>query len=165
MRLLSRRRRREASHAGGFLSTATRCGASRISWSAGTCAKNRERERKRERKKGLWFSPEYDTHRKLMRTRNPSAAVRPSATEKEGPGISPDYDTTQHAHGKTIQAQSSVRRSGPEPKTFFKTSSCLTLTNQHRFQPLIDRIDRLKEHLMWQKSLHRPVTMARSYAG
>jgi len=33
--------------------------------------------------------------------------VRPSAAEKEGPGVSPDYDTTQHAY-----AHNKAKRSG-----------------------------------------------------
>jgi hypothetical protein len=53
----------------------------------------------------------------------------------------------------------------PSQKKSLKTSSFLTLANQHRFQRLIDRIGRLKEHLTWQQSAHRPVIMARSYAG
>ena len=38
---------------------------------------------------------------------NPSKAARPSAAEKEGSGVSPDYDTTKHAH-----AQKKTKRSG-----------------------------------------------------
>jgi len=30
----------------------------------------------------------------------PSAAARPSAAGKGGSGVSPDYDTTQHAHAQ-----------------------------------------------------------------
>jgi hypothetical protein len=97
MQLLSRRRRREASHAGGFFSTTTQFGASWISWSAGMCAKNREREREK-RRKGPGVSPEYDSHSTLMRSTKPSAAMRPSAAEKGGSVVSPGYDTTQHAH-------------------------------------------------------------------
>jgi hypothetical protein len=48
MRLLSRRRRREASHAGVFWSTKAGYGASWISRNGGMC-KNKERERERER--------------------------------------------------------------------------------------------------------------------
>jgi hypothetical protein len=33
-----------------------------------------------------------------MRTTKPSEEVLPSAAEKEGLGVSLDYDTTQHAH-------------------------------------------------------------------
>jgi hypothetical protein len=52
----------------------------------------------------------------------------------------------------------------PNQKFSLKTSSFLSLANQHRFQPLIYRIDRLKEHITWQQFMHRPVVMARSYA-
>jgi hypothetical protein len=96
MQLLSRRRRREASHAGGFFSTTTQFGASWISWSAGMCAKNREREREK-RRKGPGVSPEYDSHSTLMRSTKPSAAMRPSAAEKGGVGGLPRlrYNTTR----------------------------------------------------------------------
>jgi hypothetical protein len=93
MRLLFRRFRREAPHAGGFLSTAISCGASCISRSAGERAKSRERERK-----DSGVSPDYDTHSTLSRPRKPSTAVRPSAALKSGSWVSPENDTAQHAH-------------------------------------------------------------------
>jgi hypothetical protein len=44
---------------------------------------------------------------------NPSAAARPSAAEKKGPGVSPDYDKTQHAYAqKKIKRNSQAERSG-----------------------------------------------------
>jgi hypothetical protein len=55
-------------------------------------------QREREREKELGVYPDYDTHSTLMRTLKPSAAVRPSAAEKGGSGVSFDGDTTQHAH-------------------------------------------------------------------
>jgi hypothetical protein len=44
------------------------------------------------------FTWNSSTHGTLTRTRKTSAAVRPSAAEKEGSEVSPGYDTTQHAH-------------------------------------------------------------------
>jgi hypothetical protein len=43
----------------------------------------------------------------MQKKAKPSAAVRPSAVEKGGSVVSPDYDTTQHAH-----AQKNAKRSG-----------------------------------------------------
>jgi hypothetical protein len=56
-------------------------------------------ELRRERK-GSGFSPNYDAYSTLTRIRKPSAAVRPSAVEKGGSGISLDYNTIQHAHAQ-----------------------------------------------------------------
>jgi hypothetical protein len=103
MGLLSRRRWRISSHAGGFFSTIKLCGYSWISRNTGHCANNRERDREREKEKegesnGSGGSPDYDSHSTLTRTRKPSAAVKPSAAEMGGSGVSPDCDTTQHAH-------------------------------------------------------------------
>ena len=39
-----------------------------------------------------------DAHSTHTRTRMPSAAVRPSAARKGDSEVSPDNDTTQHAH-------------------------------------------------------------------
>jgi len=42
-----------------------------------------------------------------------SAAARPSAAEKGGLGVSPDYDTTQHVHSKKKAKRSGqAERSG-----------------------------------------------------
>jgi hypothetical protein len=51
-----------------------------------------------EREKELGVYPDYDAHSTLMRTRKPSAAVRPSASEKGVSGVSPENDKPQHAH-------------------------------------------------------------------
>jgi hypothetical protein len=59
------------------------------------CVRITERERERE---DSGISPDYDSHSTLTRTTKPSAAVRPSAAEKGGLGVSLDYDTAHHAH-------------------------------------------------------------------
>jgi hypothetical protein len=59
------------------------------------CLRITEREKK-IKSSGVY--PDYDAHSTLKRTRKPTAAVRLSAAKKGGSGVSPDNDTTQHAH-------------------------------------------------------------------
>jgi hypothetical protein len=54
-------------------------------------------ERERERRSAGAFS-DYGAHSTRTPTRKLSAAVRPSAARKGDSEVSPDNDTTQHAH-------------------------------------------------------------------
>jgi hypothetical protein len=71
----------------------------------------RESAREREREKEFGVYPDFDAHSTLTSTRKPSAAVRPSAAEKGGSGVSPDNDTPQHAHARNKPSAVEERRS------------------------------------------------------
>jgi hypothetical protein len=79
------------------------------------------------------------------------------------PGFQAAYGAQKRESG--LSAVHLLGNQFPSQNVSLKTSSFLTLAIQHRFQRFINRIDRLKEHLTWKQSMHRPVIMARSYAG
>jgi hypothetical protein len=73
-----------------------------------------QRPGRAQRRRGVWGSPPTTTqHSTSTRRRKPSAAARPSAAGIEGSGVSPDYNTTQHANSKKKAKRSGqAERSG-----------------------------------------------------
>ena len=80
-----------------------------------------QRRGRAQRRRVVWGLSDYDAHSTLTRTRKPSAAVRPSAAEEGGSGVSPDYDITQHAHAHN-------KRSAVEKRHF---SDCNATQHAH----------------------------------